>query len=278
MRIVNLIEDTVVENGFKSEHGLCFYIETSKHKILCDTGASDAFIYNAQRLNINLEQVDMVILSHGHYDHCGGVMEFAKINSKADIYIQQSACEDYYNIKNGFEKYIGINKEILTLKQLKLINGDYKIDDELAIFTGINPDLESFKGNLFLKKKVGDELLQDNFNHEQCLVISEKSDENIIKNVLISGCAHNGILNIIQQYNKKYDYELDAIFSGFHMMKDGEYTDEEIRIIQEMAHKLNDFKAIFYTGHCTGKDAFLIMKKIMNDKLFNISVGTQWDI
>ena len=68
----------------------------------------------------------MVILSHGHYDHCGGVMEFAKINSKADIYIQQSACEDYYNIKNGYyEKKIN-EKTKITSENIKEFEQDIK--------------------------------------------------------------------------------------------------------------------------------------------------------
>ena len=85
MKIISLVEDTPVENGFKYEHGISFYIETKKHKILFDTGSSDAFIYNARKLNIDLKEIDIVILSHGHYDHCGGVMEFTRINKKANI-------------------------------------------------------------------------------------------------------------------------------------------------------------------------------------------------
>ncbi len=278
MRIVNLMEDTTVENGLKSEHGLSFYIETTKHKVLFDTGASGLFIYNARKLNIDLEQIDTVILSHGHYDHCGGVMDFVDINSKADIYMQRSAGDDYYNIKSGFDKYIGINKDILNLKQLKLLDGNYKIDDELMIFTGVKPDLESFKGNLFLKKKIGDGLIQDEFSHEQCLVISEKLDDDRVNNVLISGCAQSGIINILQQYNDVCGHDLDVVFSGFHMMKDGAYTDEEIITIKNIAEELKRFNVTFYTGHCTGKEAFLIMKEIMKEQLLEISVGTEWII
>ena len=91
MRIINLMEDTPGVTGLYYEHGLSFYIETEKHKILLDTGASSAFIENARHLGIDLKKVDVVVLSHGHYDHAGGILAFAKLNSTAKIYMQRTA-------------------------------------------------------------------------------------------------------------------------------------------------------------------------------------------
>ena len=73
MRIINLMENTKGAEGCVWEHGLSFYIETKKHKLLADTGASEAFLKNAVVLGIDLRRVDTVILSHGHYDHGGGL-------------------------------------------------------------------------------------------------------------------------------------------------------------------------------------------------------------
>ena len=106
MRIINLMEDTDGKNGCLYEHGLSFYIETNHHKLLLDTGASEATLENAKKLGIDLTRVDTVILSHGHYDHSGGIMAFAKLNPKAKIYLQRSAGFDYYNLKENKEKYI----------------------------------------------------------------------------------------------------------------------------------------------------------------------------
>ena len=100
MKIVNLIENTKGNNNCLAEHGLSFYVETKQHKLLVDTGATNAFIKNAQDLGIDLTMVDMVILSHGHYDHAGGILEFAKTNPKAAIYMQSNAKDAYYH-KNG---------------------------------------------------------------------------------------------------------------------------------------------------------------------------------
>ena len=100
MKIINLIEDTKGIEGCVYEHGLSFYIETKNHKILMDTGATDAFLENAKVLNVDLAKVDTVIISHGHYDHTGGLLAFAKLNPEAKIYIQKSAQGDFYNYRN----------------------------------------------------------------------------------------------------------------------------------------------------------------------------------
>ena len=85
MRILNLIEDTPGKEGCLFEHGLSFYVETEKHKLLVDTGATDAFLKNAKVLGVNPQEIDTVILSHGHYDHGGGLLAFADVNDKALI-------------------------------------------------------------------------------------------------------------------------------------------------------------------------------------------------
>ena len=100
MKIVNLIEDTKGVNGCHHEHGLSFYIETENHKLLLDTGATDAFLDNAIVLGIDLKKVDTVIISHGHYDHTGGLLAFTAINPSAKIYIQKAACGEFYNYRN----------------------------------------------------------------------------------------------------------------------------------------------------------------------------------
>ena len=91
MRIINLIENTEGSMGCAYAHGLSFYVETKKHKLLMDLGPSEETLKNAEKLGIDLTQVDTVILSHGHYDHSGGIMAFTKINPDAVIYMQESA-------------------------------------------------------------------------------------------------------------------------------------------------------------------------------------------
>lgn len=270
MRIINLIEDTPGNGSCLYEHGLSFYIETKKHRILMDTGASDAFIKNALKLGIDLKLVDIVVLSHGHYDHSGGILSFVEINPNATIYIQKNAVNDYFSIRENGMAYIGIDKKILLLPNIVYVDDLIKIDDELVIFSNIAGRIYWPQANQRLKQRIDGTLVQDEFNHEQCLVVNENNCS-----YLFSGCAHNGIINILQRYNQIFKRYPDKIISGFHMIKKVPYDQDEILVIKETANILTKIPALFYTGHCTGKEAFVIMKEIMGKQLKLIHSGME---
>lgn len=265
VNIVTLVENTAENPPLAAEHGLGIYIETDRHRLLMDAGQTDALIRNSRLLGIDLCTVDTVILSHGHYDHSGGILPFSEINPRADIYMQSAAAEPHFN----GEKYIGIDKDILSLHRLKLIEGNHRIDEELFLFSGIKGRRCYPKGNLKLSHISDGKRVCDNFAHEQCLVISCGG-----KSILLSGCAHNGILNILDSYREIFGGSPDYVISGFHLMKkDGEYAPEEAEIITETARELSEMNTVFFTGHCTGIPAFEIMKEIMGDKLHALHTG-----
>ena len=267
MKLITLVENSS-GNQCEGEHGLSFYIETQKHKLLMDFGSSDLLLKNSYLLNIDLKQVDTCILSHGHYDHAGGILPFSKQNSTTNIYLKSTAGDDYYNLSHGYEKYIGIDKEILNLKQCIFVHGDLQIDEELFLFTNITGRKYPAKGNFHLKQKVDGEFLQDTFEHEQCLVISQGNQK-----ILLSGCAHNGIINILDRYFEIFQGYPDIVISGFHLMQKTAYTDDDVKNIQKIAHELLKTGALFYTGHCTGEEAFPILKDIMGEKLQHLHSG-----
>ena len=268
MRIVNLIENTPGVKGCLYEHGLSFYIETEKHKILVDAGKSNNYLQNAKLLGIDLTQVDMAFLSHGHYDHSGGLMSFAKMNPDAKIYMQKSAGDNYYHVDPNRVEYIGIDRELMQLDQVCMLEGNLELDEEISIFTDVTGRRLWPKGNLNLKKRSEDGDLQDEFEHEQYLVLSADS-----KKVLVSGCAHNGILNILEKYRELYGSDPDVVISGFHMMKHSGYTEEDEVIICQIAQELKDTKIQLYTGHCTAEYPFELMKKILGDQLIWVHSG-----
>ncbi len=270
MRIVNLIENTPGAEGCLYEHGLSFYLETKKHKLLVDTGASDALVKNAKVLGVDLTKVDTVILSHGHYDHSGGILSFVKMNPNAKIYMQKNAVGEYYHKDETVEKYIGIDQEIKRLPQVVWVDGDLKIDDELELFSHVTGRKLWPQGNLELKELVDGTFLQDEFSHEQYLVITDGE-----KKLLISGCAHNGVLNILEKYRELYGDNPYAMISGFHMRKKSDYTDEDIAVMEETAKELCDTDTVFYTGHCTGEFPFEVMKKILGEQLIYVHSGEE---
>ena len=274
MRIINLIEDTKGNNDCISAHGLSFYVETEKHKLLLDVGPSADTLENAKALGIDLSEIDTVVLSHGHYDHSGGIIPFTKINDKALIYFQESAKEDYY-ADDGLEaseryRYIGIDKSIVSLPQARIINGDTKIDEDIEVYT-INRrshKLPSTNKNLLIKKAGSFE--RDEFNHEHFLVVRENG-----KSYLLSGCAHNGILSILDAYKSKFNEAPDVVISGFHLMKKSDYSESEIEEIKDIAEELKKYPSRFVTCHCTGIPAFEIMKNNLSDKLEYVHSGEE---
>lgn len=267
MKLITLVENSP-SSTCEGEHGLSFYIETQQHKLLMDFGSSDLLLKNSAILGIDLKQVDTCILSHGHYDHAGGILPFSTVNSTANIYLTSTAGGDYYNLSHEYEKYIGIDKEILNLKQCVFVDGDIRIDDELFLFTNITGQKYPAKGNFHLKEKINGKFVQDTFRHEQCLVLSQGNQK-----ILLSGCAHNGIINILDRYFEVFDSYPDIVISGFHLMQKTEYSHDDLANIQAIAQELVKTGSLFYTGHCTGEEAFPILKEIMGEKLQHLHSG-----
>ena len=268
MKIITLVEDTEGVAGCGYEHGLSLYIETKRHKLLMDCGTTDLFLKNAEVLGVDIKDVDSVFLSHGHYDHSGGIIPFTRYNSNAKIYLQESVGRDYYHVTEEIEKYAGIDKKILELPQCILLNGNKKIDEELFVYSNISCKRCLPKGNREMTCKVDGKHLPDTFDHEQCLVITQGGQK-----VLVSGCAHNGILNIVDKYKELFGNYPDIVISGFHMIQKGDYSEDDIANIKETAEELLKTNALYFSGHCTGTFAYGIMKEMMGEKLQSIHSG-----
>lgn len=253
MKITVLAENTSKIDKYEAEHGLSLYIEVNEHKILFDMGQSDIFSRNAIMAGVNLSDVNFAVLSHGHYDHGGGMKKFLNMNSKANIYLSKNAFGDYYNASL---KYIGLDKTLYDNNRLIFTDGITKIADCLTLFScNENPRLND-KGSFGLSELIGDDYIPDKFLHEQYLLIEENG-----KTILISGCSHKGILDIISWF------EPDVLVGGFHYSKienDGE--------LEKAAKILNSYDTTYYTCHCTGVKQFKFMHKFM-PKLNYISCG-----
>lgn len=270
MKIITLIENTEGRPGCRTEHGLSFYVEAEKHRLLADTGASGAFLENARLLGVDMKNVDTVVISHGHYDHAGGVLDFVKQNPEARIYLQRQAEEPYYHVRKEGRKYIGMAPEIRELPQCIPLDGDFRIDEELFLFSGIRGRKFWPEGNRELKQLKDGVLVQDTFSQEQCLVITEKD-----RRILISGCAHNGILNILERFRELFHAWPDAVLSGFHMKQEGAFSPEQEYIIRETAETLKEMGMPCFTGHCTGEHAYRLMKNIMGEQLQAMGSGRE---
>ena len=274
MQIINLVENELGSSGCEAAHGLSFYVETKNHKLLFDTSPSEVVLRNAQKLGVDLTVIDTVILSHGHYDHSGGILAFVEINPQAKIYMQHNAGGEYYAFDGedkGF-RYIGIDKKILSLPQVQLLKGDTKIDDELQVFTVDNRAFPLPSTNKRLRELCNGQYIQDDFKHEQNLLLTCEG-----KKILFCGCAHNGILNVMETLERKLgsDSLPDLVIGGFHLMKRTEFSQADTAEVTEIANRLKSYKAHFATCHCTGLLVFNQMKEIMGGQLSYVYSGDE---
>lgn len=254
MKIISLVENKT-RSECRAKHGLSLYIETVKHNILFDLGSGKTLFENAQKRNIDLSKIDVVIISHGHVDHGGALQKFLEVNSTAKIYIQKKAFEPHYSKMLFIKVPVGIDKKIVCNKQVVLLNGDYVIDDELRLITVSKTDKCHSPVNDALYDKDG----KDNFSHEQHLIISEKNV------ALIMGCGHSGIVNIMEKANP---YNPKVCVGGFHLYNPITKKSVSNELLDDISKELERYtQTEFYTCHCTGLKAFRYLSK----KLLNLS-------
>ncbi|MBR3844047.1 MAG: MBL fold metallo-hydrolase [Clostridia bacterium] len=248
MELICLTENTTENPLLTAEHGLSIYIETAGRKILLDFGQTDALLSNAKALGVDLSQVDLAVLSHGHYDHGGGLFAFLSVNSTAAVYVSQTAFGDYYN---GTEKYIGLDPALQHHPQIKTIGQTTQIGEEITLLVPFDKTSVVPIRQGGLTQKQGESFLPDDFSHELYLEIKEQG-----KPYLFSGCAHKGIENIMAWYKP------DVFVGGMHLSHFP--LDATLEQIGEI---LKNYPARYITCHCTGITQF----EFLNNQVKNIS-------
>lgn len=268
-----LVDNRTNNNKLGTEHGLSLFIITDKRTILFDTGASGLFVTNAHKLGINLEAVDTAILSHGHYDHGGGIKQFFKVNKQAKIYIQKDAVGNFYSQRADGMQYIGLDKELIDNPRIIAIEGRKELGDGLSLFAIIKRKQPLYSTNSSLKMQVEDTVVQDEFRHEQSLIIKEGT-----KRVLIAGCAHNGITNIIDEFIRIEGAPPDVVVGGLHLCNPSSGYCESDAVIDVLAKKLAAYGSKFYTGHCTGEQPYKRLKAKLLDSIDYLFAGENIEI
>lgn len=273
MKIVTLLENTAC-GELASEHGLSLYIETKKHKILFDSGASDAFLHNAKALGVDLSKVDIAFLSHAHNDHCGGLAHFCALNQSAKVYMQREAFGEYYVVTPTRQVFIGLSEEVKAYEnRFVFCEGTVKIDEELSVFSGVEARELVSGANATLREKAGGAFPRDRFVHEQDLLVAEDG-----KTALFAGCAHTGIVNIMERA-KTLAPRIDAVFAGFHLYNPTLKESEPRALVDAVAKRLAAYDGTYYyTGHCTGETAFKWMKETLGERLSYMSGGTEFTV
>lgn len=270
MIIKTLVENTSSSPVLMSEHGFSIYIESNNNKILFDLGASNLFLENAKKMNINIKDIDLVIISHGHYDHGGGLRAFLEENEKASVYIHRNAFENHYSKIPGKNPVdAGIDRSLKWHERLIFTDDSFLVDKKLELFSNVTGREFFSSCNDSLYMELDEFLVRDNFQHEQNLLIKEDG-----KTVLVAGCAHNGIVNIMKHVLDIDGSFPDYVISGFHLFNNRIKKSEDPAVIEGIANFLKKTKTKYYTGHCTGLEVYHHLKEIMGEQIQYLATGT----
>ncbi len=261
LKITTLIENMPDEEGkLAFEHGFSVFVEFEGKKILFDTGQSGAFVNNAKKLGINLSETDYVVLSHGHYDHTGGVPVLLKeLSKKTPLYMGKEFFKSKYKLlEDGNYKYNGnpfLRKEIENKEspvELCFVEDEATwLTEHIVLLKNFQrvSGFEEVNPKFFLKSESGYE--QDFFVDEISLGILTEQEL-----VLVAGCSHVGIVNMLEHVKRVLNLPVAAVLGGTHLVEA-----EEERLAKTVeALKQHDVKTIA-VSHCTGEAGMELLQR-----------------
>ena len=257
IKLTVLIEDRE-EKDYLTEHGLSLFIEDKDKNILFDTGQSGKFILNAKKLGIDLSKTDTIVLSHGHYDHTGGLPNILKIKKNLPIIAHPRAIDDKYSLKNGKMRFIGIP---IIKKWNFQFTKEFKKVSENIYFLGEIEKKFPLPETRFFKDKEGVE--HDLFRDDTSLVITGEKGISII-----CGCCHSGLMNTIESAKSHFNSNIDKILGGFHL------ADPKSDLVKETINYLKDISFNFLgLSHCTSEEVGNLLKKEFKGKAHIVKTG-----
>ena len=279
MKVTVLIENTAPEgSGLAFEPGLSLYIEYNRKKILLDAGISGDFAANAEKLGVDLKNVELGILSHGHFDHADGLRAFFPVNDRAEVLLRPGAEGPYFSMKPNIH-FIGIHRDIWKdcRDRFRFVDGVYELGEGMWLLPDGEVDPE-FTGRAtdLVYKRGEDDFIPDDFRHEQSLVF--ETDRGL---VVFNSCSHSGIVNIVRGVQKMLPgKKVFAVVGGFHMF--GKNTPNGMNCSETYVYKVADgLKELgveeVYTGHCTGLPALALLKERFGDGCRGMTTGLTFE-
>ncbi|MCL1831493.1 MAG: MBL fold metallo-hydrolase [Oscillospiraceae bacterium] len=296
MRILTLIENTRDSRKLQVEHGLSFFVELNGKNVLIDTGASDKFMRNAEKLQVFLDApklsqetpLEACVVSHNHADHIGGLEALLKARPDLKVYASKHVRGNYYRKVGPFNVVICWNRNFLNKhsqnfvlfeKFQQVCEGFYVMGCEVHNEHYVRRDRR------LLMKEYGKHMTRfvpDDFKHEIFAVIFPSADENGRVGrkerekgcVVISSCSHSGIVNILETVKQTWpDSPILGVIGGFHMQDVPGVNDSFIKRVAGELMRLSD--GCVYTCHCTGEKAYERLKSYMGDQIQTLRTGEE---
>jgi 7,8-dihydropterin-6-yl-methyl-4-(beta-D-ribofuranosyl)aminobenzene 5'-phosphate synthase len=266
LTITQLIENTVGGPGLLAEHGVAFFIEADGHRLLFDTGQGLALAHNVEQLGIRMEAVEAIILSHGHYDHAGGLIDALEMTGPVDVYLHPQALTAKFN-RNGREigaliaddaRLASLTKKcIYTRSPTEIISGIHVTGEIPRRHT-----IEDTGGPFYLNSGCNQE---DALLDDQALFIETPKGL-----IVLLGCGHSGVINTLEYIQRisggKNTY---AVMGGMHLLR---ATAERLTFTGDNLQQLS--VQYLAPNHCTGLDAVCYFKRRFPDTFHESKTGT----
>lgn len=266
IQITVLIENTVRLPGLKAEHGWSVYVETGHGVLIFDTGQSSQMVENAARLNLDLEKAERVVISHGHYDHTGGLPELMKINSRAPIHAHPDIFKTrYYKRPGGSPREIGIADKDMERERF-VFSREPAVLFPGCMTTGVIPIGENHvttEGSFYEDR---DATRKDAIQDDQALIL-EGGDGLIV----ILGCCHAGLKATLDQVHRLTGRStISMVLGGMHLV------DASKELVEQTIQALRDYSVSrIGLGHCTGYQGAIALQNAFRDRCFPCTTGVR---
>jgi 7,8-dihydropterin-6-yl-methyl-4-(beta-D-ribofuranosyl)aminobenzene 5'-phosphate synthase len=272
LNIVVLVENSVHTGGLRAEHGLSWLLETGPHRVLFDTGQTDIFLENAASLNTPLSGLDAIALSHGHYDHTGGLASACRVSPGVPVFLHPDALQPKFTANaDGSSRFIGMpeaSRRALAENpgRIVLTSGCRELVPGLFV-TGVIPRETGFEdvgGRFFLDPNLR---LPDSLADDQAVFAPTREGT-----VVVLGCAHAGIINTLRHIQRLTgDARFRAILGGLHLINASEARlDATIRALATMDISL------LMPAHCTGLPATVRLWESLRGRCTGLGVGSRF--
>ncbi len=259
-----------MKEGIRAEHGFSVLIETGGKSILFDTGQSGVFWRNAEVLGKNLMDVETVVLSHGHYDHTGGLGRLAAAGKPFRVVAHEDVFKPRYKKqKDGSLKYIGCPFEQNYLESrglsFEFVTGHVEIVPGVFFVSEVPRSTEFETGDpLLVGRDQAGRIVPDPFRDDASLYV--KTPEGL---VVVLGCSHRGVVNILKRIlTLEGDVPILSIIGGTHLARvDNEQVEGTIEVLKGL-----NIRTIG-VSHCTGLEAAESLKQAFEERFFRAMAG-----